>query len=103
MHVYEAAPKMDVTPLSVYMWIYDQDIIMAPQGCVICLFCPSSGRSNIKIQLTSMFDPQLVRFWGTMYMCLSHKSEANAVGEEHPCVERLKRCTVGEGIQDWLT
>jgi len=29
-----------------------------------------------------MFDPQLVRFWGTMYMCLSHKSGADAVGEE---------------------
>ena len=26
MHVYEAAPKMDVTPLSVYIWIHDQGI-----------------------------------------------------------------------------
>jgi len=51
MHVYEAAAKMDVTLLSVYIWINDQDIIMAPQGCVMCLFCPSSGRSSIKIWL----------------------------------------------------
>ena len=26
MHAYEAAPIMDVTPLSVYIWIRDQDI-----------------------------------------------------------------------------
>ena len=32
MHVYEAAPKMDLTLLSVYIWIHGQDIIMAPQG-----------------------------------------------------------------------
>jgi len=31
-----------------------------------------------------MFDPQQVTFVGTMCMCLSHKSGANAVGEEYP-------------------
>jgi len=69
---------------------------MAPQGFMMCLFCPSSGRSSIKIPLTSMFDPQLVRFWGTMCMCLSHKSGADAVGEEHPFAERLKGVLVGK-------